>query len=307
MDIRRLRAFRTIVETGGLTKAAGLLHMTPGALSKSMRQLERETGKRLFMKQGRGLRLTEDGQLLFQISGPLIEEHGRVLRELDASRVDTARTLRLTTYEVFSTHCLGALLDAGLADRQVHVLEQRIGALEQAIVERQADIGITYAPIPQRGLTFRPIGDIDFRIFVKDRAFRDVPFDRLPFAIPMSKIDDVLSDILGIDCWPYERVPRLVRYRLTSLESALELCRRGLCAVFLPAFLVAIHNDRSRHDNRLATYPEPAELGPVIRKVHIVHRDGDAGDEAIDAVSAAMAAMLKRAAAGGATRAEFRP
>lgn len=64
MEIRRVKSFRTIVEAGGLTKAASLMHVTPGALSKSMRQLEREVGQRLFNREGRALRLTEPGQRL---------------------------------------------------------------------------------------------------------------------------------------------------------------------------------------------------------------------------------------------------
>ena len=51
MEIRRIKGFRTIVEAGGLTKAASLMHVTPGALSKSMRQLEREVGQRLFNRK----------------------------------------------------------------------------------------------------------------------------------------------------------------------------------------------------------------------------------------------------------------
>ena len=172
MEFRRLRAFRTIVEAGGLTRAAGLLHMTPGALSKAMRQLEQETGQALFAKEGRGLRLTDHGRRLYSETGALMEEHARVLRALDASQQDQARALRLATYEVFSTHCLGPLLAAGLAARPCEVLELGIGALERAIADRQADIGITYAPVPQRGLTFQPIGDIDFRIYVKPGRVR---------------------------------------------------------------------------------------------------------------------------------------
>ena len=291
MDIRRLRAFRTIVETGGLTRAAGILHQTPGALSKAMRQLERETGQALFVREGRGLRLTDHGTRLFTESATLIEEHARVLRALDTSEDAHARPLRLATYEVFATHCLGPLLEAGMAARPAQVLELGVGALERAIADRQADIGITYAPVPQRGLTFRPVRDIGFRIFVKRGAFAKAPFESLPFAIPVTRIDEALSGILGIDCWPYERVPRLVKYRLTSMESALALCRRGLCAVFLPSFLAAVHNEAHPRARQLSEHPAPASLGPVTRRVHVVHRDADAGDDDVERIAAAVDAL----------------
>ena len=63
MEIKLLRYFRAVVETGSLTKATSLLHITP-ALSKSVHKLEDESGKTLFSRAGRSLALTEQGQAL---------------------------------------------------------------------------------------------------------------------------------------------------------------------------------------------------------------------------------------------------
>lgn len=243
MDITRIRIFRTVVEAGGYTAAAGLLHRTPGALSKSMRHLEREVGKSLLVKKGRKLRLTEHGTLLYNVSAPLLDEHTRILRQLDASTEPAARTLRLATFEVFSTHFLGALMTGALGDYPLRVVDLRIGEIERAIADHEADVGITYLPVPRNGLTFRTVGSFSFGIYVRRGAFQKTPFHALPFAVPVAALDEAVSDALAIDCWPSERMPRQVRYRLTSLESALELCRRGLCAVFLPEFLAPLHNE----------------------------------------------------------------
>lgn len=295
MDIRRIRAFRTIVEAGSLTKAAGILNLTPGALSKSMRQLEQEVGKILLVKHGRRLRLTEHGTLLYKVSAPLLEEHARVRQLLDASMGNSQRTVRLATFEVFSTHFLGALLAAGLAGHPLEVLELRVGELERAIADREADVGLTYLPVPRRGLTFRVLADFAFGVYVKRGAFSEAPFDNLPFAVPMARFDEGISDALAVDCWPYERVPRSVEYRLTSLESALELCRDGLCAVFLPDFLAACHNRSQGRKRQLVARRGPPALGTVKKRVHLVFRDDGAGDETIEKVAAATTTVLMRA------------
>ena len=215
-----------------------------------------------------------------------------MLRELDSSQSGPIRALRLATYEVFSTHCLGAILKAGLADRPCQVLELGIGALERALEDREADVGITYVPVPRRGLIFLPVGEIVFRIYVKRGAFADTPFPELPFAIPTSKIEEALSDVLGIDCWPYERIPRMVKYRLTSLESAFELCRRAMCAVFAPEFLVGIHNRGRLRDSQLVECRGPPTLGAITRRVYVVHREQEAGDALIEQVVAAIKAVI---------------
>ena len=227
MDLRRVRAFRTIVEAGGLTRAAGLLHITPGALSKAMRQLEAEVGDALFAKDGRTLRLTDQGRTLYNASAALMEAHAATLRALDASTEAPARTLRLVTNEVFATYAMGALLDGALADHPASVLELHGGEMEQAIADHEADIGITYLPAPRPGLAYRPAGDVTFGVFTCAGPLAAAAFADLPFAIPTTRIDAAISDVLGIDCWPYERVPRTVKYRLRSLETALDLTRRG--------------------------------------------------------------------------------
>lgn len=292
MQIRRVRAFRAIVEAGGLTKAAELLHMTPGALSKSLRQLEQDLGSRLFDRDGRGLRLTESGRRFYHVSATLIDAEQHVLKAMDASEGLGHPTLRLATYEVFSTYCLGALLEEAFGGQPCQVLELHGGDLERAVADHEADLGITYVPAPAPGLTFRSVSTIEFGIYARAGCFDTTPFETLPFAIPMTRINPAISDILGIDCWPYQRIPRQVMYRLTSLESALELARRGLCAVYIPSFLAGYHNHRFRPQDQLQRQPEPPNLGTVTRPVYLVHRDQDRGNDMIDKAAQALATVI---------------
>jgi DNA-binding transcriptional LysR family regulator len=60
-DLVRLRVLHTVAGHGTLAAAAQALHLTPSAISQQMSKLEREAGCRLVERQGRGLRLTEDG------------------------------------------------------------------------------------------------------------------------------------------------------------------------------------------------------------------------------------------------------
>ena len=83
MEIKRIRHFRTVVEAGGLSKAAVLLHLTPGALSKSIRQLEDETGRTLFHRVSRKLLLTDSGTHFYHASEALMLEYNRVLKALE--------------------------------------------------------------------------------------------------------------------------------------------------------------------------------------------------------------------------------
>lgn len=64
MELRQLRAFLAIVETGNLTRAAESLGMQQPPLTRLLQQLEAELGHRLMQRQPRGMRPTAAGQAL---------------------------------------------------------------------------------------------------------------------------------------------------------------------------------------------------------------------------------------------------
>ena len=59
-----LRTFVTISETGSFTAAARRVLRTPSAVSMQMKRLEEQLGRPLFMRQGRSVVLTPDGEAL---------------------------------------------------------------------------------------------------------------------------------------------------------------------------------------------------------------------------------------------------
>ena len=64
MDIDFLRTLVSAEDLGGMNRAAEHVGRSQSAVSQQMRKLEQKLGHRLFRKQGRGLELTEAGQLL---------------------------------------------------------------------------------------------------------------------------------------------------------------------------------------------------------------------------------------------------
>ncbi len=66
MDLRDLHYFEVIAELEHMGRASERLHRTQPALTSSIRRLEQDCGVRLFEKAGRGIRLTEAGQVLLK-------------------------------------------------------------------------------------------------------------------------------------------------------------------------------------------------------------------------------------------------
>lgn len=64
VDTALLRAFAAVAETGGMTKAAGLLNVTQAAVSQQVKRLEEAFGCRLFERDRTAFRLTPSGERL---------------------------------------------------------------------------------------------------------------------------------------------------------------------------------------------------------------------------------------------------
>lgn len=242
MNLDRLRYFCVIAETGSLRRAAEMLRLSPAALSKALHVLEKEVGCPLTLPAGRGLVITDQGRILATSVQALLREL-EFIRERVRENDQETRPLRLGSFDVFTTYFLSALLRRlGSTGAVVHELVA--GHLERALVEREIDYGITYVPVPSAAVEHTEVATIEMGIFTRAEAFAGVPLDQIPFAVPVTPLSGAPDRIRGRDGWPDEAVPRQVVYQVTLVESALELCRQGLAAAYLPRFLVRLHNEQ---------------------------------------------------------------
>lgn len=66
MDRRHLEYFLAVAEAGSFTRAAALLNIAQPSLSHTIAALEREVGSQLFVRLGRGVKLTAAGDALLE-------------------------------------------------------------------------------------------------------------------------------------------------------------------------------------------------------------------------------------------------
>lgn len=80
--LNALRAFDAVARLGSLSRAADELHVTHGAVSRQLRQLEEQLGVALLEREGRGVKLTDAGRRLGEASAEAFERLRRVCGEL---------------------------------------------------------------------------------------------------------------------------------------------------------------------------------------------------------------------------------
>ena len=81
MEIRTLRYFLAVAREENMTRAAEILHVTQPTLSKALKSLEDELGKKLFIRHSFSIRLTEEGVLLRNRAEDLISMADKIERE----------------------------------------------------------------------------------------------------------------------------------------------------------------------------------------------------------------------------------
>lgn len=81
MEIRTLRYFLAVAREENMTRAAEALHVTQPTLSKALKALEDELGKKLFTRHSFSIKLTDEGILLRNRAEDLVSMADRIERE----------------------------------------------------------------------------------------------------------------------------------------------------------------------------------------------------------------------------------
>ena len=128
LPLNALRTFEAAARHRQFLRAAEELSVTHGAVSKQIRLLEEHLGVQLFLRRGRSLALTPEGQRLSDDLSPIFQRlwqsvHGIELQARSGS-------VRITVSPAFSNDWLcprlGELIDK-CPDLQIHIFPLRIG------------------------------------------------------------------------------------------------------------------------------------------------------------------------------------
>ena len=167
MDLRQLRYFVQIVESGSLAKASRQLFIAQPALSQHIAKLEAEVGKSLLIRTAKGVTPTENGTAL--------HHHARfILRQLDQA-LSVARQEPGTVHGMVSvglaatTVCaVGAPFMRRIRERfpgiVLNVVEGMSGHLAQMMRTGQLDLAILFSRDAVPDLPAEPI--VEEELFV---------------------------------------------------------------------------------------------------------------------------------------------
>lgn len=155
MNLRQLEAFRATIESGSITGAAELLHISQPSVSRLISDLERSVGFPLFLRVGRGLKATVEARRFYRAVDSMFFGIGR-LEEL-------AQTIRTTAGGVVSVGVIASLSQSAvpravndiIAERpDIHVMlsTRNTPAIIDAVRMQQFDLGVVGREPPYDGV-----------------------------------------------------------------------------------------------------------------------------------------------------------
>ncbi len=153
MDLAALHIFKTVAETGGITKAAARLHRVQSNVTTRVKQLEESLGTPLFHRHKRRLTLSAEGKLLLAYAERLL----RLSSEAQAAlRSGAPRgTLRIGSLESTAATRLPPLLSgyhAAYPEVRLELVTGTTGALVAQVLGGDIEAAFVAEPFTAEGL-----------------------------------------------------------------------------------------------------------------------------------------------------------
>jgi DNA-binding transcriptional LysR family regulator len=175
MTFRQLQAFLAIVRERSFSRAAGRIHLSQPTLSQHIRELERELGKRLFVRRGREAGLTEAGRVFqpYAVRVTTAAEDGRqALAHLDGLQHGSLVIGAGTTPGIYVLPRVIAAFQRRYPniDFSLHVANS--GVIEQRVRDGDVDLGVVGGHVLGPGERCVAAGLTDELVLIAGRMHR---------------------------------------------------------------------------------------------------------------------------------------
>jgi len=142
-ELRQLRTFVAVAEERNFTRAAERLHLAQQAVSKSVRQLERELGVELLERTTREVRLTPAGAALLTAGRETLAAADAAFARAREVGTALAGKVRIGATPAVGAAVLGEVVDVlrdGAPELSVAALELRPGEISRSLRDRDVDL-----------------------------------------------------------------------------------------------------------------------------------------------------------------------
>lgn len=215
MEIRTLRYFLAVAREENMTRAAEMLHVTQPTLSKQLKSLEDELGKKLFTRHSFSIRLTDAGMLLRSRAEDLVRMADKIEAEFVSLDEVTGGDLYLGLAESYQISLLA---------REIHTFKKNYPGLKYHITS--GDTEQVSEKLDKGLLDFAVLAEIPNAAKYESLVFPEVDVWGIvmPSDAPLAKkkavdVDDLIGLPLFCSSQGWEKdIPRWAKDKMDKLR-----------------------------------------------------------------------------------------
>ncbi len=242
MLLRHIRYLKAVVDQGGFTRAAQVLHVSQPALSQQIKELEESLGAQLLDRSGRQVRPTDLGDVYLRYVRHVLEqldEAARAVRDVEDLSIGT---LRLGVTPSVAVYLVGPLLQRFRSAYPGIALSIRVAAqeeeIEPALRNDELDLGIGFGDLPAEDIEAIPLHKERLALIV-GAGHRSVGKAAVTAAevaaMPLALLDSSFSTRRVVDRYFRSRGLRpTVAVEANSIEALVHIVRLTDVATILP-------------------------------------------------------------------------
>ncbi|KQL48289.1 hypothetical protein AN963_00240 [Brevibacillus choshinensis] len=253
MDDKDCKLLLHVYEEKNITRAAERMHISQPALSYRLQQLEAEFGMPIFIKHGKGIKFTPEGEYLVGFARKMVLELRKVKDHMSNMANEVKGTLKLGVSNHFAHYKLPPLLKSfldGYPDVNITLETGYSSTIYQLLNDETVDVGIisgNYQWFDQKYLIYRN----RITVISKEKInLDDLPnLPRIHYRTPRHtanikyKTDLLLPQV--IEDWWQERFTQAPTYsmQVDNAESCKEMVRYGFGYAIIPRTCLKQHDN----------------------------------------------------------------
>ena len=151
LNYHHLLYFWTVAKEGTIAAASERLHLAQPTLSSQIKKLEKSMGVALFERQGRGLKLTDQGQIAFRYADEIFSLGQELTDAIQGIPADGQLRLKVGVPDVLPKLVVFRLLEPALAlevDVHLETYEGKFDDLLGDLATHRLDVLISETPLP---------------------------------------------------------------------------------------------------------------------------------------------------------------
>jgi molybdate transport repressor ModE-like protein len=155
VDLRDLRYFAAIAQSGSMTAAAKALHVSQPTLTVAMQNLEEQLKTTLFVRERSGVRLTATGEELLRHANDVFHMLERAEQRIKGLESEDEGTFTIGCHESLGAYFLPDFMATFLrAHPKIELLisNESSGQVRESVLERKVQFGLVVNPHPHPDL-----------------------------------------------------------------------------------------------------------------------------------------------------------